>query len=152
VRHYYCGKGQPFDLVARGYLAQVKKGLASEIAAWEQEAIKGCKTAASRICKGAISPTYITDRKKDHPNLYFSFFELGNTTFIRAYELDVQPDCKRCVVRYDGEIRYSIDDRFKDPLDTFNLIPWDIELPGGQPYTIYGHWKTKPFSGEVRFP
>jgi RHS repeat-associated protein len=29
VRHYYCGKGQPFDLVARGYLAQVKKGLAS---------------------------------------------------------------------------------------------------------------------------
>ncbi len=149
VRHYYCGKGQPFDLVARGYLPQLKDALKSEIAKWEQIARSDCKAAARTVCREPRSggDNKIHKREIARPNLYFNFFILGKTTFIRRYDLDVSVDCRTCSFKYDGELRYSIDDRFKDPLDLLDIIPGEYELPGGRPYVIYGHWKTKPFSG-----
>jgi RHS repeat-associated protein len=152
VRHYYCGKGQPFDLVARGYLPRLKSALSREINDWEAQAKAACKTTAADLCKLQQTKRHIYKRETIWPNLIFRFFELGNTTFIRTYDLDVTADCRTCNVDYSGELRYTIRDRFADPLDTLNRIPGDFELPGSTPYEIFAHWQTKPFEGSLRFP
>ena len=44
-----------------------------------------------------------------------------------------------------ADINYTFEDRFKDPIDTFNWYEGentDIELPGGKPFDINGEWST----------
>jgi len=47
------------------------------------------------------------------------------------------------------QFEYRINDSFKDPLDTLDLIPGDWELPGGKIYAITGYWSSEA-SGTVK--
>ena len=47
-----------------------------------------------------------------------------------------------------GSVPLRSSDEFKDPIDVFNVIPWDLEAPYGRPYG-YGHaWSSQILNGE----
>ena len=54
-------------------------------------------------------------------------------------------ECKYYSWVYNGKMRYS--DDFRDPLDVLNLIDYDIEVPGGTPYSYFHVWQNVSLSG-----
>jgi hypothetical protein len=46
-------------------------------------------------------------------------------------------------------IEYNVCDPFADPMNLFDVLPWEWELPGGKPYAITCSW-TKILSGKVK--
>ena len=65
---------------------------------------------------------------------------LGQTSFLRGYEIDIEVICCYCVYNHSGDLFFSIRDWFRDPIDI------GIEL-GGTPYRIKADWSEKITGG-----
>jgi hypothetical protein len=91
---------------------------------------------------GTYLLTYSFERVYDFKSVCWAF---GDATLSGNFSglLTVHEDG---TYEYSGSVFILFNDRFKDPYDTFNLFPIDIEDPRGTPYNIFGGWE-REYSG-----
>lgn len=83
-------------------------------------------------------------------------FSFGDSTVEGQADVTVTQNNKSLIISAD--IYYTFWDEYKDPIDDWDIIPFDIEIPGGKPFAIMDVWQTrleaiiKLDSSESRFP
>ena len=81
-------------------------------------------------------------RGSDRAYLFHALvFAIGGATIETKFKVSVQDNVDSLIITAD--IDYTFKDRFKDPLDIFNVRDADYELPGGKPFDIIGEWSTR---------
>lgn len=163
VNHYYNGKGQPFDLIARGYErileAKVSKDADSIIKPKLLEIIRKESLKTGNHYKGFelnIERKAGVARVVSHPDFTAEIFSLGNSTLITNLDGKLTVGCKKYLhegrpYKFEGKRFQSIDDEFTDPWDldesTGGWWPGSGDLPLAKKYKIIGTWE-RPYDAE----
>ena len=184
--HYYFGNG-----TFKPELSAIKKTFGSEIESIKEKVHDLALTAILRLLTSKcwensyneFHTENISDRglKKPIDATWRDElgFVLGNTTLLYGYNVNVSLDCCTCEFEYSGEVRYTINDEFADPLDIGEFqrrvadpIDWflgglpspyydgdfalgwqdaeDVEV-GGTPFNIRKDWQV-PISKKGKIP
>ena len=158
LQHYYAGSGAEYDLILRGHYDEIQRVFAPEIGEWRERARKDAELEAERLsntCRnsGRVIKSHISLRgQRVTPNVTLRdlgsgfpglAFILGNTAFLRGYEIDVEIVCCYCSYTFSGRLFWGIRDRFERPIDGLPIEP------GGVPYRLWADWTESIDGGGV---
>lgn len=135
--HYLHGQGQPLTLENLDSLGLLKEAVIREGAFGKEGSIQ------SRFIKQLVRKFKIGDKDYAFENSYnvgkeIGIWAYGSGVIAGKFEGSIDKNSAGDI-RISGKINYVFKDEFKDPYDTFDLIPgsWD---PNGTPYKINGNW------------
>ena len=148
--HYINGGGAPIDLATVGLLgrfrnqasvqAAIKDFQAKVTSKARSKAGGRCSSCGGPVMRSAtftlsVTTTVVSDRYLASPLL-----SLGSSTFFRKADCDLTANCSSMTFVVRCTLEFSINDRFQDALDVFNVIPGDQDMPYATTYPIVANW------------
>lgn len=146
VKRYFRGNGSPLDLKAMGLLQDFRNApsVRQQVRRFKRNLFKKMVEEIRRACRGCSlkrSGTVFDSGSEgvdvtNEPCL----FSIGNSSLNQQGACSYLADCAARTFQFGCHWLFSINDRFKDPLDIFDFLPGNFELPSGKPYDINARW------------
>ncbi|PCI33387.1 MAG: hypothetical protein COB54_03530 [Alphaproteobacteria bacterium] len=67
-------------------------------------------------------------------------YSVGGSTFYRSARIALNVSCINRTLHLEGVLKFEINDKFSDALDSLNKINGDQDLPYSKPYKITANW------------